>query len=121
MNPFTRFLRQGSDDDDLDEFISYWDRLEALTIQVYREEIGLDAAGSEFESVWSWLRRRYPNWRAQLEPYWRRTEVEGLPAPTDPFQLLLDVPNLETISGNWKVMQHLPTAREAINQLVLHS
>ena len=39
MNPFTKFLRRGRRDGDFDRFVSYWDRLEWLTVQVYKEQI----------------------------------------------------------------------------------
>jgi hypothetical protein len=121
MNPFTRYLRQWLNNKDLDEFVSYWDRLEAFTIQIYREQISHEEARPEFDVIWPWLKRRYPDWRAELAPYWRQTKVAGQPTQCDPFQLLLDLCQVEAISGNWNAMQHLPAAREAINKLLQDS
>lgn len=121
MNPFTRFLSQWSGNQGLAEFISYWDRLEALTIAIYKEKVDVVEAAVEFEAVWPWLRGHYGRWQPQLRPLWQQTKVAGEPTKTDPFQLLLDLPNPTAIQNNWKAMQHLPAAREALNYLLLQS
>ncbi len=119
MNPFTKFLRQWSANEDFDVFVTYWDRLERLTIQVYRQKIPVEMAQSEFDEVWPWLRERYGRWQPLLEPYWRQNLVAGNPAETDPFLLLLDKQSPDAISGDWQAMQHLPAAREALNQYIM--
>jgi len=119
MNPFTKFLRQWSTDDDFDAFVAYWDRLEWLTIQVYREKVTPAAAQPEFDEVWPWLRKQYGRWHSLLEPYWRKTVAAGEPTRTDPFLLLLEKESAAAIPGDWQAMQHLPAAREALNQYVL--
>lgn len=119
MNPFTRFLRQWSDDGDLETFIAYWDRLERLTIQVYRGKLEVDTAGAEFGRVWPWLRQQYGRWQPLLDPFWRQTKAAGAPTQTDPFLLLLAKQSAAEIPGDWRAMQHLPAAREALNQLLL--
>jgi hypothetical protein len=121
MNPFTHFLRQWSKDPTLDEFVSYWDRLERLTIQIYREKISVETAEPEFAEVWPWLRREYGRWQNQLEPFWRQSKAAGQPAQTDPFLLLLNKQSPAHIPGDWNAMQHLPAAREALNQLIVNS
>lgn len=118
MNPFTKFLRQWAADDDFDTFVAYWDRLERLTIQVYREKVTLAAAQSEFEEVWPWLRKQYGRWQTLLESYWRQTTAAGVPTQIDPFLLLLEKRSPAAIPGDWQAMQHLPAAREALNQYV---
>ncbi len=119
MNPFTQFLRQWSKTPDLDTFILYWDRLEKLTIQIYRGKMTVDEAQPEFEVIWPWLRARYGRWQAVLEPFWRDTHAGGQPVQTDPFQLLLEVRSPIDICGDWRMMQHLPAAREALNQYLM--
>lgn len=119
MNPFTNFLRQWLADDDFDAFVAYWDRLERLTIQVYRQKITVTAAEPEFAAVWPWLRERYGRWQSTLEPFWRQTTAAGAPTQTDPFRLLLEKQSPADIPGDWWAMQHLPAAREALNHYVL--
>ncbi len=119
MNPFTTFLRQWSPDDDFDAFIAYWDRLERLIIQVYRQKITVAAAQAEFDEVWPWLRQQYGRWQSTLEPYWRKTTAAGQPTQADPFLLLLEKPSPAAIPGDWRAMQHLPAARETLNQYAL--
>lgn len=115
MNPFTRFLNQWSKNHSLAEFISYWDRLEQLVVLVHREKMPLAEAEPEFALVWSWLRQQYGAWADALRPYWQQTKAAGERTQTDPFQLLLDLENPAAILGNWRAMQHLPAAREALN------
>ena len=119
MNPFSKFLRQWSSDGDMHEFIAYWDRLEKLTIDVYKGKANPEEALPEFNEVWGWLRQRYGRFESQLEPYWQLTLAAGEPTKTDPFQLLLAISDPAEIQGNWMAMQHLPAAREALNQLLL--
>jgi hypothetical protein len=120
MNPFTQFLRQWSHDDYLDEFVTYWDRLERLTIQIYRRKISTEAAQPEFDIVWPWLRVSYGRWQTELSPYWQQSKAAGQPAQTDPFALLLAKQSPADILGDWAAMQHLPAAREALNQFILN-
>lgn len=119
MNPFTKFLRQWSTDASFDTFAAYWDRLERLTIQVYREKVTPAAAQPEFEEVWPWLRKQYGRWQSLLEPYWRQTVAAGEHTRTDPFLLLLEKESVAAILGDWRAMQHLPAAREALNRYIL--
>jgi len=116
MNPFSTFLRQWSPDDEFGAFVEQWDRLERVVVGAYRGKLGLDAAAATFAEVWPWLRRRYPRWEAALRPHWRATRAAGAPTATDPFRLLLDIPDAAAIAGDWRAMRHLPAAREAINR-----
>jgi hypothetical protein len=119
MNPFTRFLTQWSRNRPFNEFVGYWDRLEQLVVQVYREKITVAEAELEFQQVWPWLRQHYSRWEEGLRPYWRPARVGGQPTLTDPFRLLLAIEKPADILGDWRVMQHLPAAREALNRLML--
>jgi hypothetical protein len=115
MNPFTRFLSQWTKNRALSDFIVYWDRLEKLVVLVHREKLPLAAAEPEFAQVWPWLRQQYGAWEAVLWPYWQQTKAAGELTQTDPFQLLLDLDTPSAILDNWRAMQHLPAAREALN------
>lgn len=115
MNPFTRFLNQWSKNRSLSEFISYWDRLERLVVWVHREKMTMAEAEPEFSEVWPWLRQQYAHWEEAVRPYWQQTKAAGECTQTDPFQLLLDLETPSAILGNWRAMQHLPAAREALN------
>lgn len=119
MNPFTKYLTQWSRNRQLKEFVAYWDELEFIIVQVHRQKMDLATADPLFERVWPWLRQHYGKWEATLRPFWQATKAAGAPTRTDPFQLLIDLENPEAILGNWHVMQHLPAAREALNQLLL--
>lgn len=119
MNPFTNYLRQWSADNDLASFIDDWDRLERIVIGVYRKQITPDSANDEFERVWPRLRARYPQHQPGLSTYWPKTKAAGEPTQTDPFELLLSLPNPQAITGNWQAMQYLPAAREALNQYLV--
>ena len=118
-NPFTFFLRQWNRNPDLDEFVAYWDGLEQVMVGVYRKKMTLAEAEPEFRRVWSWLQREYDAWREALRPYWQQTKAGGAPTQADPFQMFLDMQSPQEIVGNWRAMQHLPAAREALNHLVL--
>jgi hypothetical protein len=119
MNPFSRYLSQWSTDTRFDAFVEHWDVLERIVISVHREMMTPEAAAADYERAWGWLRGQYPLWRAALEPYWRQTRAAGAATAVDPFQLLLDIGRPADILGNWRAMQHLPAAREAINRYLL--
>lgn len=121
MNPFTRHLSQGYPDPQFMTFVAYWDRLERVVINVYREKMTPIAAEPEFNLVWPWLREHYLPWVEALRPYWQATRAAGEPTQTDPFKLLLEFNKPEAIPGDWRAMQHLPAAREAINRYILDS
>ena len=119
MNPFTKYLTQWSRNRQLKTFVAYWDELEFIVVQVHRQKMDLAVADPDFARVWPWLRRHYGQWEAILRPFWQATQAAGKPTATDPFQLLLDLENAAAILDNWWAMQHLPAAREALNQLLL--
>lgn len=118
-NLFSSFLGQWSKNRPFNTFIEQWDTLEAIVIGVYRDKITLEAAETDFNHTWPWLREQYPQWEAALRPHWQATKAGGQPTQTDPFQLLLAVQHAADVNGNWSLMQHLPAAREAINRLLV--
>ncbi|MCB8976556.1 MAG: hypothetical protein H6657_03940 [Ardenticatenaceae bacterium] len=118
MNPFTHFITQWTTNRSLSQFIDHWDRLERLTVLVHRKKMPASVAASDFAEVWPWLRQHYSAWQDALRPYWQQTKAAGLPTQTDPFELLLELDSPREILGNWRAMQHLPAAREALNRYV---
>ena len=120
MNPFTKFLNQWSSNRQLDQFVARWDELEMVVVQLYREKMTLADARPFFAETWPDLRALYPRWAAELRPFWQQTKAAGEPTRQDPFQMLIDLDRPEAIVGNWSAMQHLPAAREALNQFILH-
>jgi hypothetical protein len=121
VNPFTRFLSQRSTDGALAAFIEYWDRLERVVVGVYRAQLDEATAAAEYRAVWPWLRQHYPRWQAALRPHWQATRAAGQPTHVDPFALLLDIAAPADIAGDWRAMQHLPAAREAINRYLVEN
>lgn len=119
MNPFTKHISQGSAKTEFWTFVAHWDRLERLVINVYRGKTTPTTTEPEFDTVWSWLRQGYPEWEEVLRPYWQATRTAGEPTRTDPFTLLLSIILPDDIPGDWRAMQHLPAAREAINRYIL--
>lgn len=118
-NPFTRFLSQWSSDPDFDAFVARWDELERVVVSVYREKMSVMEATRPFQETWPWLRDAYPAWEDALRPYWEPTQAGGKRVTQDPFRLLLAIPEPAAIPGDWSAMQHLPSAREAINRFVV--
>ncbi len=119
INPFTRFLNQWPADDSFSAFVAVWDRLERVVVGVYRARMDADEAEQEYHAVWPPLRRLYPHWEAALHPHWQATHAAGAPTGVDPFALLLELAGPAAIAGDWRAMQHLPAAREAINRYLL--
>ncbi len=118
MNPFSRFLGQWSSNAGFEEFVTYWDGLESIVVRVYRQKATPDDVTADFDRIWPWLREAYPAWQPMLQPYWEATKAGGEPTQTDPFALLLAFSGPAAIEGDWRAMQHLPAAREAINRLL---
>ena len=118
-NPFSKYLNQWSGDPNIERFLSYWDELEFITIRVYQKKMTVEEARPDFDRVWPWLRNNYGEWEVGLRPYWQQTISGGQPTQTDPFWLLINKQTPEDILGDWTAMQHLPSAREALNQYIL--
>lgn len=112
-------MRQWNHRPDLDEFVQHWDVLEQVMVGVYRQKMTPAEAEADFAQAWGWLRSRYGDWREALRPFWQQSKAAGAPTQTDPFQLLLDIATPQDIGGDWRAMQHLPAAREALNQYIL--
>lgn len=119
MNPFTRFLRQWSGDKKLETLIEHCDALERLIIRVYKR--GHSSAGdeAEYQALRRWINTNYPAWEGTLRPIWKELRIGGALIQEDPFLRLIRPEHAAEFVGDWKTMQHLPVAREALNRLVL--
>lgn len=120
MNLFTRFLKQWSQDKDLDLLVDHCDALEALVVRVYKQGEASAADEAEYHALRAWLLANYPQWEKELQPLWRQARVAGAPAEKDPFRRLIESETAADFVGDWEAMQYLPAAREALNRLVLH-
>jgi hypothetical protein len=119
MNPFTRSILKRLQNRRLQPFVEHWDRLEALVIRVYKSRAAGPQDEAEYRQVRSWLLVHYPTWQTVLEPYWRSAPIGGEPASQDPFTDLLSNPAASGFIENWKAMQTLPAARQALNEFIV--
>lgn len=119
MNPFTRFLSQWSQDRDLAALIARWDVVEALAVRVYKARQATAEDEAAYQAARDFLQIHYPAWAERLRPYWQQALVGGRPAQSDPFYRLLAAERAQDFVGDWEALQHLPAAREALNQLLV--
>lgn len=119
MNPFTQSLLQRITNPALVEFVTRWDELEFLVIRVFKGSAASGSDEQKYCELRAWLEQAYPLWERDLEPYWRAAKIGGEPAAGDPFRVLLQVQEAADIVGNWRAMQTLPAAREALNHFLL--
>jgi hypothetical protein len=115
-NPFTESLIRQIKNDSIVRFVSYWDRLEALVIRVYK---GKDASADderEWSQIRTWLQKEVPGIKDVLHPFWQGATIGGEPAREDPFERLISFGQARDFLGNWAAMQTLPAARQALNQ-----
>ena len=119
MNPFTRFLMQWSHNEPLSAFVTHWDALEALVIRVYKSKAATAEDEALYQQSKQWLERNYDQFAADLHPYWQATLVGGSREHEDPFCVLFAPDTAVVFVNNWHAMQHLPAAREALNQLIV--
>lgn len=119
MNIFSRFLSQWSKEPRLNQFIERWDIVEALAIQTYRQKKVDPAAAERYRASRAWLIDHYDDLAGPLTPFWEKSLVGGTSDHADPFLFVLEVAELDGFLGNWAALQHLPAAREALNQLLI--
>lgn len=119
MNPFTRFLNQWSSSHDIKALIEHWDQLEALSIRVYKQGEATPDQAKSYLEIKGWLDTHYSRWEDQLKPFWVNSPVGGTLEHGDPFRFLFQYPDVSHFVQNWAALQHLPAAREALNQLLV--
>lgn len=115
MNPFTDTLVKRLKDRQIVQFVAHWDALEDLVIRVYKsKEVTADDA-ARFRRAKAWLSKNYRRWKPALKMYWLDTRIAGEPAGEDPFESMIAFEDAAEFAGNWRAMQTLPAAREALN------
>jgi hypothetical protein len=119
MNIVTQELLRRIKDRHLHEFVSHWDELEALVIGIYRANFAAEADHENYRRLKDWLSRRYPGWQAALRSHWQGVRIEGEIIQADPFLKILAIDDAGAFAGDWRAMQTLPAAREALNSLLI--
>jgi hypothetical protein len=115
MNPFTDSLLQKLNNPALSEYVSYWDRAEALVIRVYKDKAATDEDAREWRALRGWLLAHHPEHAPALAACWPRTRIGPEPTTEDPFDWLLSYRDAMDFVGEWHAMQTLPAIREALN------
>ncbi len=118
-NPFTRFISQNLKSRRPKQFIALWDELEYLLIASHRGLGNSPGDAARWRTVITRLTNLYPGFKNSLQPYWPDTLIGGVPAAGDPFEFLLTIRELPSPGENWRAMQTLPAAREALNRMLL--
>jgi len=119
MNPFTQFLSQTIANRKFLAFVQKWDVVEQIVVNTFRGQGNFESDWKEWPKIRSKLRREYPHWMDRLKPLWRNALIDGHPAREDPFLWLLNYEDASEFRQNWRAMQTLPAAREAINRLLI--
>jgi hypothetical protein len=118
MNPFSRFLRKDVKNFDLSTFVEHWDQLEFIVVATFRGE-SVDVPEKTWSKTRAYLFKAYPKWENALRPLWHGTLIGGKPAESDPFRWLMEHESPSAFVDNWLAMQTLPSAREALNKLMI--
>lgn len=119
MNPVTATLVRRVGDRAVIRFVEQWDALEALVIRTYRTGRAGLAAQWSYRRLRRALRRSYPRYAEALGGYWRGAMAGGEPLTEDPFRALLGAEGAPAFVDNWRAMELLPAARQAINEWLL--
>ena len=99
-------------------FVANWDMLEELVTAVYNTGKVEPTDKHLFKSLQYALRDHYKEWADVLRPYWQQVKVAGRMLTEDPFNLMMEAPEVAGLAENWDMMQSLPAAREALNLLL---
>ena len=119
MNPFTRSLLAQVKDGGLVDFVTRWDVMEELVVRVYKTEAASELDEHEHVQARTWLLQHYPKYQAALARHWLHTRAGSQPVSADPFARLLEPEHARDFVDNWPAMQTLPSAREALNMLLI--
>jgi hypothetical protein len=119
MNPVTVMLLDRVDWPELEAWIRRWDRLEFLYLTVYRRGSAARRQRREYRRLRRELRSGYELWRDQLREHWCTAEVDGRRLDEDPFEKLTRHAILSADRIDWRDLQTLPAAREALNSFLL--
>jgi hypothetical protein len=118
MNSLNRIFKRKKNQP-ITNLVQHWDKLEALVIRVFKGKTASPGDLDEYRHLRAWLLDNYMLWEESLEPYWRASSAGGEPVQADPFRMILSTPGASGFVRNWKAMQTLPAAREALNSFML--
>lgn len=118
-NPMTQAILRKINNPALAAFVEQWDEVEVLVVRVFRAGVVLPEDESVYTALRSSLLERFPRWQAQLQPYWGVTSIKGDLVQRDPFLRILSIESADGFVGDWNAMQHLPAAREALNNFLI--
>ncbi|MCW1969824.1 MAG: hypothetical protein KIH69_017055 [Anaerolineae bacterium] len=118
-NPFTQSLMANVQNDELHMFVRQWDTLEGLIVGIFRNKRATAADAQLYLHVQSDLVSRLPNWQTALHPHWQGKKIGGQIAQADPFAALIAPNAASDFIGNLRLMQTLPAAREALNEMIV--
>ncbi|MDQ4078793.1 MAG: hypothetical protein M3220_21445 [Chloroflexota bacterium] len=123
MNPFTRFLRSlrsGASAPEIEQFVTWWDVVEAIVIDVNKRGIATNEEREAYTEARGQLVREYEHtWADRFAPHWPETREAGCPTPSDPFPRILEPETADGFVDNWPAMQALAAARETLNRYLL--
>lgn len=119
MNPVTATLIRQVDDRKIVRFVEQWDELEALVIRVYKTARATPEDLKLYSKLKPSLQKQLRRYGDALDAYWPETTIGGKPPGRNPFSLLTSYGTAVDFVGNWPAMQHLPAARQAINEWLL--
>lgn len=119
MNPVTVMLLERVDWPEFETWVRHWDRLESLYLTVYRSGSASRRQRREYRRLRRELRSGYELWRDPLSEHWRTVEVDGSRLQGDPFESLTRHDVLRADRIDWRDLQTLPAAREALNSFLL--
>ena len=122
-NPFTRFLRTLRPDDphrEVEQFVVWWDVIEAIVVDVNKQGSATDEERTTYAQARTELLRDYVNkWSPRFAPHWTQTLEAGNTTPADPFPRILAPDSADGFVRNWAAMQALAAARETLNRYIL--
>jgi hypothetical protein len=119
MNPVTRSLLRTIADPQLDVFVTDWDRLEILIVDIYKQKSVSFAQQEEYFHLKQRLEHSLPSVGAELAPFWAGRKILGEQVTADPFAALIAKASAKDFVGDWDAMRTLPAAREALNQMLV--
>jgi hypothetical protein len=119
MNPVTQALLRDLNDTELVAFVTDWDALNDLVIEIYQQKSLTFEQQERFFELQERLRAAYPPLAAELAPHWRTARIKGELVIGDPFAAIIEKQSAKDFVENWDAMRTLPAAREALNNMLM--
>ncbi len=122
-NPFTRFLRslrRNTTTPDIEQFVAWWDVVEAIVVDVNKRGHATHEEQAAYADARHILLTDYQQrWAPRFAPHWPQTLEAGQIPPSDPFPRILAPQSADGFIKNWPAMQALAAARETLNRYIL--